>query len=109
MIKRKIYYWKLQTPDKLIFKFIRWEVGVGVINDLIHWSEGDLSMCFVLFMCDIEAASSILATDIFRAIIAYCISVIIFPNPMLELFIFMPSCLEKAIILRHFLSNVKTK
>ena len=47
--------------------------------------------------------------NIFTAIIAYCNIVIFFPNPMLEPFIFTPSYLEKAIIFRHFLSNVKRK
>ena len=36
--------------------------GVGGINDLIHWSEGDLSTCFLPFMCDVNATSSILVT-----------------------------------------------
>ena len=55
-----IYYWKFQTPDKLIFKMIKGEAGVGGINDLIHWS-GDLSTCFLPFVCAVKAASSILA------------------------------------------------
>ena len=41
---------------------IKGRAGVGGINDLIHWSEGDLSTCFLPFMCDVKAASSILAT-----------------------------------------------
>ena len=41
---------------------IKGGAGVGGINDLIYWSEGDLSTCFLSFMCDVEAASSILAT-----------------------------------------------
>ena len=41
---------------------IKGGAGVGGINGLIHWSEGDLSMCFSPFMCDVKASSSILAT-----------------------------------------------
>ena len=41
---------------------IKGGAGVGGINDLIHWSEGDLSTCFLPFMCDVKAGSSILAT-----------------------------------------------
>ena len=39
------------------------KVGAGVddINDLRHWSAGDLSTCFLPFMRDVKAASSILA------------------------------------------------
>ena len=40
---------------------IKGEAGVGGINDLIQWSEEDLSPCF-LQMCYVIAASSILAT-----------------------------------------------
>ena len=54
--------WKLQTPDKLILNIIKGGAGAGGINDLINWSEGDLSMCFSSFMCDVKASSSILAT-----------------------------------------------
>ena len=36
--------------------------GGGGINDLIHCSEGDLSMSFLPLMCDIKAASCIMAT-----------------------------------------------
>ena len=36
--------------------------GVGGINDLIHWSEGGLSTCFLPSIRDDKAASSILAT-----------------------------------------------
>ena len=36
--------------------------GVGGIDDLIHWLEGDLSTCFLPFMCEVKAAFSILAT-----------------------------------------------
>ena len=53
-----IYYWKLWTPNKLI----KGVAGVGGFNYLIHWSEGDLSTCFLPFMYDVKAASSILAT-----------------------------------------------
>ena len=63
--------------------------GVGGINDLTHWSEGDLYACFL------QSNNYILQQCHF------------FPNPMLETFIFKSSCLEKAIIFRHFLSNVK--
>ena len=73
---------KPQTSDKLIFKMIR-RANLPLVtrdftqtyfqydqrgnrcqwfNDLIHWSEGDLSTCFLPFMCDVKAASSILAT-----------------------------------------------
>ena len=40
---------------------IKGGASVAGINDLIKWSEGDLSMYF-LPMCDVKAASSILAT-----------------------------------------------
>ena len=36
--------------------------GDGGIDDLMHWSEGDLSPCFWPFMCDVKAVSFILAT-----------------------------------------------
>ena len=52
----------LETPDKLIFNMIKGRAGVGDINDLIHWSEGDPSICFLPSMSDVKAASSILAT-----------------------------------------------
>ena len=35
---------------------------VGSINDLIHWSEGDLYMCFLPYMYEIKAVSSISVT-----------------------------------------------
>ena len=41
---------------------IKGGAGVGGINDLIHWLEGDLSKCLLPFMCDVKAASSILST-----------------------------------------------
>ena len=41
---------------------IKGEANVGGINDLIHGSKGDFSTCFLPFMCDVKAASSILAT-----------------------------------------------
>ena len=41
---------------------IKGGTGVGGINVLVHWSEGDLSICILPFMCDLKAASSILAT-----------------------------------------------
>ena len=41
---------------------IKGGVGAGSINDLIQWLEGDLSMYFLPFMCDVKAASSIMAT-----------------------------------------------
>ena len=41
---------------------IKGGAGVGGINDLTHWSEGDLSTRFLPFMCDSKAAYSILAT-----------------------------------------------
>ena len=50
--------------DKLIFNMIKGGAGVGGINDLTHWSEGHLSTCFLPFMCDSKAASSILATSV---------------------------------------------
>ena len=37
--------------------------GVGGISDWLHWSEADLSMCFLPFMCDVKTASSLLATQ----------------------------------------------
>ena len=40
---------------------VRGGAGVGGIDDLIPWS-GDLSTCFVAFVCDVKAVSSILTT-----------------------------------------------
>ena len=60
--EKLIYYWKLQTLDKLIFNIIKGEAGYDGINDLMHCSEGDLSKCFLSFLCDVKAASFILAT-----------------------------------------------
>ena len=57
-----IYYWTLRTPDKVIFNMIKGGTTVGGINDLIHWSEGDLSTCFLSLTCDVKVAFSILAT-----------------------------------------------
>ena len=57
-----VYYWKLQTQDKLIFNMINGGAVVGGINDLIHWSKGDLSTHFLPLMCDVNVASSILTT-----------------------------------------------
>ena len=56
------YYWKLKTPDKLIFNMIKGGAGVGGIIDLVQWSEGDLSTRFLPFMCDVKAAYTILTT-----------------------------------------------
>ena len=47
-----------KVPDKLIFNMIKGGAGVGSINDLIQWLEGH----FLLFICDVKEASSILAT-----------------------------------------------
>ena len=41
---------------------IKGEAGVGGINDLICWSQGDFSTWFLPFMCDVKAASSIMKT-----------------------------------------------
>ena len=41
---------------------IKGGAGVVGINDLIHWSEGDLSTCFLPFICYVKPASSMLAT-----------------------------------------------
>ena len=41
---------------------IKGGAGVGGTNGLIRSSEGDLYTCFLPFMRDIKAASSILAT-----------------------------------------------
>ena len=41
---------------------IKWEARLGGNNELIHWSEGDLSAYFLPFMYDIKTATSILAT-----------------------------------------------
>ena len=51
-------------PDstKTNFNMIKGGAGVGGVNDLIHCSEGDLSTCFLPFVCDVKAASFILAT-----------------------------------------------
>ena len=44
----------LETPGKVIFNMIKRGTSVGGINDLIYWSEGDFSMCFLPFMCDVK-------------------------------------------------------
>ena len=41
---------------------IKWEARLGGNNELIHWSEGDLSACFLAFMYDIKTVASIMAT-----------------------------------------------
>ena len=41
---------------------IKGGAGVGGINDLIQWSEGDFSMHFLPFMHGIETDSSIVPT-----------------------------------------------
>ena len=46
----------------IIFNMIKGGAGAGDIIDLIHWLEGDLSICFLLFICDVKVVSSILAT-----------------------------------------------
>ena len=56
-----VYHWELKTPDKLIFNMIKGGAGAGNNNDLIHWSEGNLFTCFLPFMYDVKAASSVLA------------------------------------------------
>ena len=51
-----------ETPgSRQIFNMIKRGAGVGGINELIKLSEGDLSTCFLPFMCDVKAANSILA------------------------------------------------
>ena len=62
LIFNMIKWGKLVTPDELIFVMIKGEAGVDGINDLIHWSHRDLFTHFLPFMCEIKAASSILAT-----------------------------------------------
>ena len=86
-----IYYWELQTPDKLIFYMIKGGGGGG--------GGGGGSDGFF----------HIGNTDIFRLKISYCDSANFFPNPILQPFFFKPSHLEKANIFRHFPSNVKRK
>ena len=54
----------LETPDSRN-KFSIWSKGEQVSVALMiykNWSKGDLSTCFLPFMCDVKAASSILAT-----------------------------------------------
>ena len=41
---------EIQTPEKPIVNMINWGAGVGGINNLIHWSEGDLSTRILPFM-----------------------------------------------------------
>ena len=48
------------TPDSKQTNFQNNQTGS--INDFIQWSEEDLSMCFLPFMCDVKAASFIMAT-----------------------------------------------
>ena len=55
-----IYYWELQTPDKLIFNMIKGGAGAGNINSFIQWSEGYFFTGFLPFMYDVKAASSVL-------------------------------------------------
>ena len=43
---------------------IKGRAGVGGINDLMHWSEGDLSASFLPLMCDVKAALSISAMSV---------------------------------------------
>ena len=45
-----MYHWKLKTPEKLISNMIKGGADVGGINDLIHWSDGDLSPCFLVLV-----------------------------------------------------------
>ena len=40
---------------------IKGGAGAGNINDLIHWSEGNIFTCFLPFMYDMKSASSVLA------------------------------------------------
>lgn len=51
-----------ETPDSRRTNLIKGEAGVDDINDLIHWSDRDLSPHFLPFMCEIKAASSIMGT-----------------------------------------------
>ena len=51
-----------QGSRKKIFNMIKGRAGVGGINHLMHWSEGELSTCFLPLMCDVKAALYILAT-----------------------------------------------
>ena len=88
---------------------LKWGADAGGLNDLIHWSEGELSMCFLPFICSAKAASSILATLTSLEQKLHVATVPFFHNPVLEPFIFKPARLEKANIFRHFLSNVKRK
>ena len=39
---------------------IKGGAGVGGINDVMHWSQEDLYTCFLHFMYDTKATSSIL-------------------------------------------------
>ena len=95
-----IYYWKLQTPEKLIFNKLKREAGVGDINDLIHWSEKGLPTYFLPLNYDVKAASFILATLKFLEQQLHIATVTFFLliQSMLESLIFKPSHLEKAII-----------
>ena len=40
---------------------IKGGAGAGNINDLIHWSEGNIFTCFLPYMYDMKSASSVLA------------------------------------------------
>ena len=48
----------LETPNS--FDMIKGGAGVGGINDVMHWSQEDLYTCFLHFMYDNKATSSIL-------------------------------------------------
>ena len=52
-----------QGFNKLFFNMIKGGADAGGINDLLNWSEGDLSTCFWHFMCDVKTASSISANN----------------------------------------------
>ena len=97
-----IYYWELQSPDKLIFNMIKGGAGAVNINDLIHWSEGDLFTCFLPLMHEVKTVSSVLEILQQKLHIA---TVLFFPNSMLEPFISKPSRLERQIFLSHIKGN----
>ena len=49
-----------RNSRQTIFDMIKGGAGVGGINDVMHWSQEDLYTCFLHFMYDNKATSSIL-------------------------------------------------
>ena len=92
--------------DSNTFPGSRAGVGAGIGDWWHQWFNilvRRRPFCF-LPLCHIKTASPILPI---LTSFKHTATVIFFPNPMLEPFILKPSYLEKAIIFKHFLTNVK--